>query len=107
MNQNLITWRHVFGYGGREGGITIGVYHQQDSSYLDVYLSRCNPKDSFCKKKGREQALNNKPIVIHVRDLPQFIANYTVRVYGLTHRPDLFFRKEVEHWSKFALQFVD
>jgi hypothetical protein len=106
MNQDQIKWRHVFGYGGSEGGITIGIDQAAYDHELTVYLSRCNPKDSFCKRIGREQALKNEPYRVHIKDLPAFIANYTVRLYGLW-KPELFFRKEVENWSKFALQFVD
>lgn len=53
---------------------------------IKVQVAMCSPKDNFCKKVGREQALQHEIKEINARDLPKTIADYMAKTtWGRGH----------------------
>lgn len=72
-------------------------------NYL-VSVALCSTKDQYCRKTGREVALNKVPESLPLKDIPNYIANYHVRVY---FQPSVQgFKYFLDQWKVFCFKFI-
>lgn len=60
----------------RPRGFTMFVQPSDNPRMIKVQVAMCSPKDNFCKKIGREQALQHEIKEINARDLPKTIGEF-------------------------------
>lgn len=67
------------------GGATVLLDGDDNSAYVSVRVSFCNPADVFCKKLGRESAEKSKEDVIPLRSLPGVLGKLFSEVHKRAH----------------------
>ena len=108
MSLDKIQWKHVnlYNYEPKykdKNGMTVGI-HEIEPGQFEVFVSTCNKKDSFCKKTGRIQATANPSVILPLKEIPTYLANYSNRL--TTYSGQNTFRYEVEKWKVWCFRFV-
>jgi hypothetical protein len=73
------------------GGATVIVTGDPavDFGWVTIQVAICNPKDVFCKKRGRETAEQAKAFDIPLRDLPAELGQLHRTIYKKVKVPPL------------------
>lgn len=108
MSLDKIQWKHVnlYNYEPKfksSNGMTVGI-HETTPGQFEVFVSTCNKKDPFCKRTGRIQATANPSVILPLKDIPVYLANYSNRLRK--HTSHTTFNYEVELWKIWCFRFV-
>lgn len=82
---------HMFTHTKREHqkrrGVTFYVSPGFNGDCLTVRVAECSKKDAYCKRVGRELAMQHKGDEIPIRQLPKYVATFAPKVYGIQVAP--------------------
>ena len=113
--ENYWQYRHLR---TAENGVVTVAYHKEDRYTYTVCFGFCSPEDTFCKKRGREMAVEgdkrpNRTFTLHRPEgypLDHLFVDFLGYFYGestyRTNRNQYLFESEIR-WPRWLPKFVN